>query len=94
MTNKKKKIKAAKKIPNKWAEGPTVSESYDGLNPDIISKYPFKWRLKAQVIDAPAYIRGPPKKIPPYDGFLAYLEFRANQKPTFIERIFGKRMLP
>ncbi len=89
MKKKNKKIKAAKKIPNKWAEGPTVSESYKD-DKGIITG--ISWRMKAEVIDAPTQHRI--YKPPPYDPFLAYLEFRMNQKPTFIERIFGKRMLP
>lgn len=78
------KIKAAKKIPGKWAEGPTVSESYE--IPDILlSKYPIKYRLKAEVIDSPAYVRGP-KPPAPYDAFLAYLEWKVS-KPWY-ERLF------
>ncbi len=79
-----KKIKAAKKIPGKWAEGPTVVESY-GIPDIILSKYTFKWRLKGEVIDAPAYVRGP-KPIPPQDPFLAYIEWKMN-KPWY-ERLF------
>ncbi len=79
-----KKIKAAKKIPNKWAEGPTIAESYE--MPDIIlSKYPIKYRLKAAVIDSPSYIRGP-KPPAPYDPFLAYLEWKMS-KPWY-SRLF------
>lgn len=43
---------------------------------------PSKWfitpkhRLNAKCIDSPAYVRGIPKKLPPYDPFLAYLEFK------------------
>jgi len=89
---KSKKIKAAKKIPNKWAEGPTIAESY---NETLMSKHPIVWkhRIKGVIIDAPSYVRGPPKTLPPHDMFLEFLEFRMRQKPTFIERIFGKRML-
>jgi len=88
----KKKIKAAKKIPNKWGEGPTVSEPYQSLSQEDLGKLGIlKWRMKGEIIDAPTQHRI--YKPPPHDTFLAYLEFRMNQKPTLIERIFGKRML-
>ena len=44
-----------------------------------------KYRLKAQVIDETSCIRGP-KPPPPYDSFLAYLEFKMS-KPWY-ERLF------
>lgn len=79
-----KKIKAAKKIPGKWAEGPTIIES-SGIEPSILSRFDFKWRLKAEVIDETSHIRGP-KPPPPYDAFLSYLEWKIN-KPWY-ERLF------
>jgi len=79
------KIKAAKKIPGKWAEGPTMAESYE-IDPSILSRFDFKWRFKGEVIDAPAYVRGPPKVLPPHDAFLDYLEWKIN-KPWY-ERLF------
>jgi len=89
-----KKLKNTKKNKSrkiKIAEGPTIAESYKD-DKGIITG--ISWRMKAEVIDAPAYVRGPPKTLPPHDMFLEFLEFRMRQKPTFIERIFGKRMLP
>lgn len=44
------------------------------------------YRLDAKCIDAPAYVRGIPKTLPPYDSFLAYLEFKMS-KPWY-ERLF------
>jgi len=76
------KIKAAKKIPGKWAEGPTVVESYKD---DIGILTGISWRMKAEVIDAPSYIRGP-KPPAPYDPFLAYLEWKMS-KPWY-SRLF------
>ena len=58
-------------------------ESYK--NPEDIHIV-WKHRIKAEVIDAPSYIRGIPKKLPPYDPFLAYLEFKMS-KPWY-ERLF------
>jgi len=50
-------------------------------------------RIKPAVADASPIIRGIPDKVPPVDTFLNYLEFRMNQKPTLMERIWGKRLL-
>ena len=68
---KKKKIKIA--------EGPSIIENYkvDKHN-DIVWTH----RISAGVIDSPAYVRGPPKYIPPHDAFLAYIEWKAS-KPFY-----------
>jgi hypothetical protein len=52
----------------------------------------FKHRIKAQVIDETACVRGPVKILPPHNSFLDYLEFRMNQPSTIFEKIFGKRI--
>ncbi len=59
---------------NKIVEGPTIAESYKPKNEDL---YICKQWIKAAVIDAPAYVRGP-KYIPPQDPFLAYLEWKTS----------------
>jgi len=76
------KIKAAKKIPGKWAEGPTVAESYKD---DIGILTGISWRMKMEPIDSPAYVRGP-KPIPPQDPFLAYLEWKMDR--PWYKRLF------
>lgn len=88
---KSKNTKKNKSRKIKIAEGPTISESYKD-DKGIITG--MSWRMSAKCIDAPAYVRGPPKKMLMTHDFLDFLEFRMRQKPTFIERIFGKRMLP
>ncbi len=80
-------MKKSKKI--KIAEGPTISESFKKDDkPHVV----MNWRMKAGVIDAPAYVRGPPKTVLMTNTLLDFIEFRMNQKTTFIERIFGKRI--
>ena len=79
-------MKKSKKI--KIAEGPSIIENF---KPEDI-KINLVWRTKAGVIDAPAYVRGPPKTVLMTNTLLDFIEFRMNQKTTFIERIFGKRI--
>lgn len=71
-------------------EGPSISESYK-VN-KTVDGIVWTQRIEPAVIDYGPIVRGPPKYLPPHDTFLDYLEFRLNQKPTLIERIFGKRI--
>jgi len=59
----------------------TIESFKNPKEPYVVATY----RIKAQVIDETSTVRGP-KPPPPYDPFLAYLEFKMS-KPWY-ERMF------
>ena len=91
MTKKKEKV-AKKKEELAVPRDLTIENWSTDIDEQIKDSMELVWRTKACVIDAPSYIRGPPKTLPPHNSFLDYLEFRMNQEPTLFEKIFGKRL--
>lgn len=63
-----------KEHSDKLADGPVRIESFRESKPTYICA---SYRMTSKVIDSPAYVRGPPKQIPRYDAFLAYLEWKS-----------------
>ncbi len=83
MSKNKKKEKVSKKKEELAIGRDLTIESFrKPEEPYVVATY----RLNPKCIDAPAYVRGIPKKLPPYDPFLAYLEWKMDR--PWYKRLF------